>query len=130
MSALRNAAWWLQVFPWLGTWTSRGVIVPDGYDAQQAWRHYQALQEPMDLFLVHMYSVPTPAEEMCPQDMYALTLRPFFQPHDPGLYGEVEVFQKWRAWLGHLEEALLHRNFTLSDPGQHGDVVALERFGL
>eukprot|EP00435_Cladocopium_sp_Y103_P041325 s634_g11.t1 len=42
-------------FPWLGTWNSRGVVVPPGVQPDEAWRRYYENQEPMDLIMVNMY---------------------------------------------------------------------------
>eukprot|EP00438_Fugacium_kawagutii_P008984 Skav223736 [mRNA] locus=scaffold2572:104065:115736:+ [translate_table: standard] len=89
-------------FPWLGTWTSRGVLVPHGANPMQAWAHYQRNTEKLDLILLAMYSSPLDADDVCPQEMYGLQLRPAVHPDRPGLADSVEIFAYWRVWLGAL----------------------------
>eukprot|EP00438_Fugacium_kawagutii_P021829 Skav232620 [mRNA] locus=scaffold1260:106753:110214:+ [translate_table: standard] len=89
-------------FPWLGTWTSRGVLVPHGANPMQAWAHYQRNTEKLDLLLLAMYSSPLDADDVCPQEMYGLQLRPAVHPDRPGLADSVEIFAYWRVWLGAL----------------------------
>eukprot|EP00438_Fugacium_kawagutii_P003624 Skav224194 [mRNA] locus=scaffold939:277414:285540:+ [translate_table: standard] len=89
-------------FPWLGTWTSRGVLVPHGANPMEAWAHYQRNTEKLDLILLAMYSSPLEADDVCPQEMYGLQLRPLVHPDRPGLADTVEIFAYWRVWLGAL----------------------------
>ena len=84
-------------FPWLGLWSSRGVLVPPGLSPASAWEHYYAHRhEKLDLILLAMYSTGVEPEEMVPQDMYALQLRA--ATHQAGQLGLGELFSEWSIW--------------------------------
>eukprot|EP00435_Cladocopium_sp_Y103_P072503 s50_g40.t1 len=84
-------------FPWLGTWNSRGVIVPPGVQPDEAWRRYYENQEPMDLIMVNMYCGATTAKDVVPQYLYELQLR--ISSGQTGQFGMGEFFAAWRDWL-------------------------------
>eukprot|EP00438_Fugacium_kawagutii_P021873 Skav233042 [mRNA] locus=scaffold909:1189508:1199209:- [translate_table: standard] len=123
-------------FPWIGTWTSRGVFVPHGANPMEAWAHFQRNTAKLDLILLAMYSSPLEADDVCPQEMYGLQLRPQVHPDRPGLADSVELFAYWRVWLGALGGSrrvgplrLCSHSLPGGDPGRCGDLVPTEHTG-
>eukprot|EP00435_Cladocopium_sp_Y103_P057937 s497_g20.t1 len=84
-------------FPWLGTWNSRGVVVPPGVNPDEAWRRYYENPEPMDLLLVSAYSEGVTAKDVAPQCLYELQLRIVDQQTGP--LGMGEFLAAWRDWI-------------------------------
>eukprot|EP00435_Cladocopium_sp_Y103_P075206 s702_g55.t1 len=89
-------------FPWLGTWNSRGIIVPPGVQPDEAWRRYYENQEPMDLIMVNMYCGATTAKDVVPQYLYELQLR--ISSGQTGQLGMGEFFAAWRDWIMCFED--------------------------
>ena len=84
-------------FPWLGLWSSRGIIVPPGLSPSEAWKHYYAHRdEKLDLLLLSAYSTGVEPAEMVPQEMYALQLRS--ATRQAGQLGLGELFSEWSIW--------------------------------
>ena len=115
-------------FPWLGLWNTRGVIIPPNVAPDEAWDYYYRHDERMDLLLLSAYSSQVTAEELVPQDLYALQLR--CSAGDAGALGRGEFFAAWRDWalcfpeLGALPTFMDPRLFprapkraTLGEPG-------------
>ena len=83
-------------FPWLGLWNTRGVIIPPDVAPDEAWEYYYNHNERMDLILLPANFSPVTAEELVPQDLYALQLR--CSAGDAGALGHGEFFAAWRDW--------------------------------
>ena len=83
-------------FPWLGLWNTRGVILPPDVAPDEAWEYYYSHNERMDLILLSAHSSQVTAEELVPQDLYALQLR--CSAGDAGALGRGEFFAAWRDW--------------------------------
>ena len=84
-------------FPWLGLWSSKGVIVPPGLSVAAGWAHYYAHRdEKLDLILLAAYSTGVEPEEMVPQDLYALQLRA--ATGQAGQLGLGELLSEWSIW--------------------------------
>eukprot|EP00435_Cladocopium_sp_Y103_P017666 s3584_g4.t1 len=96
-------------FPWLGTWNSRGVVVPPGVQPDEAWRRYYESQEPMDLIMVNMYCGVTTAKDVVPQYLYELQLR--ISSGQTGQLGMGEFFAAWRDWLLCFEDRSFPAHF-------------------
>ena len=56
-------------FPWLGLWSSRGVIIRPDVQPVDAWTYYYEHQEKMDLLLLAACRSTTTATDLVPQDM-------------------------------------------------------------
>ena len=97
-------------FPWLGLWSSRGVLVPPGLSPGAAWEHYYAHRdEELDLILLAAYSSGVEPEEMVPQDMYALQLRA--ATGQAAQLGLGELFSEWSIWQRCFPQALFPPRF-------------------
>ena len=83
-------------FPWIGLWNTRGVVIPPDVAPSEAWDYYYRHNERMDLILLSAYSSQVTAEELVPQDLYALQLR--CSAGDAGALGRGEFFAAWREW--------------------------------
>eukprot|EP00435_Cladocopium_sp_Y103_P072024 s1385_g39.t1 len=96
-------------FPWLGTWNSRGVVVPPGVQPDEAWRRYYENPEPMDLILVNAYCGTTTAKDVAPQYLYEIQLR--ISSGQTGQLCMGEFFAAWRDGLLCFDERSFPAHF-------------------
>lgn len=82
-------------FPWIGPWTSKGVLVVPGATVEEAWRRREELQDKLDLLELRMLSDDKTATDFCPALWYKAV-----QLAAPllGCASKQQVFAIWRQW--------------------------------
>eukprot|EP00434_Breviolum_minutum_P003606 symbB.v1.2.003175.t1/scaffold173.1/size339812/18 len=82
-------------FPWIGPWTSKGVLVVPGATVEGAWRRREELQDKLDLLELRMLSDDKTATDFCPALWYKAV-----QLAAPllGCASKQQVFEIWRQW--------------------------------
>jgi hypothetical protein len=88
-------------FPWLGTWSHRGVVSPPYLTLSQATEHYMASVRAhayMDLLLLEPVLSPLTVRDILPISMEWLEV--FAQPYNrrDREFDMPELFAAWRAW--------------------------------
>lgn len=83
------------IFPFLGAWSARGVVIPPDVPPAAAWEHHHRNNIKMDALLVEIYSSGLEVADICPP-LWDVTLSRTQSAF--GHAGLLDLRTQWRIW--------------------------------